>query len=241
MMNNHYIGSHLPANLNVNCTTSSNIVLNTTQVELVNEELEYQNHRLHKNLLQQENYVRRYWQNENDKQAIVNNEWNKYNYLQQDEKWFLQNNTVWRDKDKFYYHPNQNSDVISGTKDEIELEISSRNTFNLHFIDDLNNIKDIRFDTLYVSLKSLDVATQNIYDPNLSHGLVNSFSGILFNNFVSTKYLNERFNDYSLNENYEPTPALYFIQNITTDKNQMFLANRVENILSILNQIIQQF
>lgn len=227
MMENHYTGSYLPANLNVNCTTNSNIVLDAVQTELINEELEYQNHRLQKNLLHQENNVRRYWQNENDKQAIVNNEWNKYNYLQQDERWFLQNNIVWRDKDKFYYHPNQNSDVISGTKDEIELEISSRNTFNLHFVDDLNNIKDIRFDTLCVSLKSLDVATQNIYDPNLSHGLVNSFSEKLFNNFVSTKYLNERFTDYSLNENHNPTPTLYFIQNITTYKDQMFLANRM--------------
>jgi hypothetical protein len=95
-MENHYTGSYLPANLNVNCTTNSNIVLDAVQTELINEELEYQNHRFQKNLLQQENNVRRYWRNENDKQAIVNNEWNKYNHLQQDERWFLQNNVVFR-------------------------------------------------------------------------------------------------------------------------------------------------
>ncbi len=227
MKNNHYTGSHLPANLNANCTTSGHIDLDTVEVELVNEELEYQNHRLKKNLLQHENYVRRYWRNEYNKQIIIDNEWKKYNYLRQDERWFLQNNVVWRDKDRFYYHPNQNSDVISGTKDEIELEVSSRNTFNLHFVDDFNNIKDIRFDTLYVSLKALAISTRNIYDPNSRYGLVNSFNENTYNDFVSTEFLNERFTDYTLNENHKPSPTLYFIQNITSYKDQMFFANKM--------------
>ena len=142
-MNHHFRGSHLPANLNANnnCATSEQIVLDTAQAELVNEELEYQNHRLQKNLLQQENYVRRYWRNENDKQIIANNEWNKYNSLIQNERWFLSNNHISRDGDIFYYQPNHNHKVISGTKEEIELEVSSRNSFNLCIVDDLNDIK----------------------------------------------------------------------------------------------------
>ncbi|MCX6052541.1 MAG: hypothetical protein NTZ60_08510 [Campylobacterales bacterium] len=150
MMNSHFKGSYLPANLNANTTygTSEHMLLDTVHAELVNEELEYQNHRMQKNLLQQENYIRRYWRNENDKQMIVNNEWGKYNRLVQDEKWFLSNNHVSRDGDVFYYQPNHNHKVISGTKEEIELEVSSRNPFNLCFVDDLNDIKDIRFDTV---------------------------------------------------------------------------------------------
>lgn len=108
-MNNHFTGSHLPANLNAN--NSGNIILNTTQVELVNEKLEYQNHQLQKNLVKHEHYVQRYWHNENDKQMIVNNEWNKYNSLIQNERWFLSNNHISRDGDIFYYQPNHNHKV----------------------------------------------------------------------------------------------------------------------------------
>lgn len=227
MINNHVRGSHLPANLNVNnnCATSEHIVLDTVQAELVNEELEYQNHRLQKNLLQQENYVRRYWRNENDKQMIVNNEWNKYNRLLQDERHFLFNNNVWRDGDRFHYQPNQNHEVISGTKEEIEHEVSSRNNFNLHIVDDLNDIKGIRFDTIYVSIKSIDVLSQCVYDPNSRYGKVNHIGGISQNDFISTQYLDERFNNYSLGK--EPSPVLYVIQNITTFKDHAFLANRM--------------
>jgi len=227
MMNHHFRGSHLPANLNANnnCATSEQIVLDTAQAELVNEELEYQNHRLQKNLLQQENYVRRYWRNENDKQIIANNEWNKYNSLIQNERWFLSNNHISRDGDIFYYQPNHNHKVISGTKEEIELEVSSRNPFNLCIVDDINDIKGIRFETVYISIKSVDVLSQCVYDPNSRYGMVNYFNGISQNDFISTQYLEERFNDYSLSK--EPSPVLYVIQNITTYKDHAFLANRM--------------
>lgn len=226
-MNNHFRGSHLPANLNANTNyaTSEHIVSDTVQAELINEELEYQNHRMQKNLLQQANYVRRYWRNENDKQIIINNEWDKFNRLVQDERWFLSNNHVSRDGNTFYYQPNHNHKVISGTKEEIELEVSSRNPFNLCFVDDLNDIKDIRFDTVYVSIKSIDVLTQCIYDPNSRYGKENNINGVSQNDFISTKYLDERFNNYSLSK--EPSPVLYVIQNITTYKDHAFLANRM--------------
>ncbi|MBD3843070.1 MAG: hypothetical protein IE909_14560 [Campylobacterales bacterium] len=200
-------------------------MLDTIQAELVNEDLEYQNHRLQKNLLQQENYVRRYWRNENDKQMIANNEWDKYNRLLQDERHFLFHNNIWRDGDRFYYQPNQNHEVISGTKEEIEIEASSRNPYNICFVNDLNDIKEIRFDTIYVSIKSIDVLIQCVYDPNSRYGRVNHIGGVSQNNFISTKYLDERFNDYSLGK--EPSSVLYFIQNITPYKAHAFLANRM--------------
>lgn len=221
-MRNHYTGSYLPVtNSNTNYCTNDN----TIYAKLVNEELEYQNHSMQKNLLQQENYVRRYWRNENDKQIIINHEFVKYERLLQDERSFLFNNNVWRKGDKFFYQPNYNHQVISGIKEEIELEISSRNPFNLCFVDDLNDIKGIRFDTVYVSIKSIDVLTQCIYDPNSHYGKVNHIGGISQNDFSSTKYLDERFNDYSLSK--ETSSVLYFIQNISTYKNHAFLANKM--------------
>ncbi len=222
-MNNNFTGSHLPANLNVN--TSEYIVLDTLQAEIVSEELEYQNHRLQKNLLQQEKYVQRYWRNENDKQIITDNEWNKYNSLIQNERLFLSNNYISRDDDIFYYQPNHNHKVISGTKEEIELEVSSRNPFNLCIVDDINDIKGIRFETVYISIKSIDVLSQCVYDPDSRYGIVNYFNGISQNDFISTEYLDERFNNYSLSK--EPSPVLYVIQNITTYKDHAFLANRM--------------
>lgn len=225
MYNNQNTGSHSPVNLNANYTTNEYIALNTVQAKLVNEELEYQNHRIQKNLLQQESLISRYWRSENDKQIIVNNEWDKYNHLLQNQQQFLFNHNVWRNGDIFYYQPNFSNDVISGTKEKIEIEISSRDTFNLHFVDDLNKIKDIRFDTVYVSLKSLDGSRQSIYDPNSNYGKQCSFEGILQNNFISTKYLYERFQNYSIDK--KSSPVLYFIQNITTDKDHKFLANKI--------------
>ena len=85
---------------------------------------------------------------------------------------FLSNNHISRDGDTFYYQPNHNCKVISGTKEDIELEISGRNTFNLRFVDDINNIKEIHFDTLYISIKAIDVLSQCVYDPNSLHGKV---------------------------------------------------------------------
>jgi len=222
MFNSQNGGMYLPSTTH---RVNNYSPVDTIQAEIVNDELEYQNHRLQKNLLQQENYVRRYWRNENDKQMIANNEWSKYSRLVQDERWFLSNNHVSRDGDTFYYQQNQNEEVISGTKEEIELEASSRNSFNLCFVDDLNDIKGIRFDTIYVSTKSIDVLTQCIYDPNSRYGKVNHIGEISQNNFISTEYLDERFNDYSLCK--EPSSVLYFIENITTYKDHAFLANRM--------------
>jgi len=224
MNNIQNAGTNVPININTNYGMSYPLA-NALQVELVNDELDLQNHRMQKKLVQQENYIRRYWQNENDKQIIVNNEWNKYNYLAQDERQFLFMNNIWRDKNKFYYQVNQDSEIISGSKEDIELEISSRNTFNIHFVDDLNNIKDIRFDTVYVSLKSLSVLTKNIYNPDYLYGLITYDSNVFQNDFVSTEYMKKRFTDYFINEACEPSPALHFIKNITTSENQMFLAN----------------
>ncbi|WP_434579831.1 type IV secretion system DNA-binding domain-containing protein [Sulfurimonas sp. NW15] len=227
MMNNHFTGSHLPANVNANKSfvASKPIFLDTVQAELVNEELEYQNQRFQKNLIQHESLVHRHWRNENDKQIIVNNEWNKYNSLIQNEQSFLFNNRIARDGDVFYYQPNPNHKVISGTKEEIELEVSSRNPFNLCFVDDLNDIKGIRFDTVHISIKSIPVLSEQVYDPNNSYGMVNYFNEISQNDFIPTEYLYERFNDCSLEK--EPSPVLYVIQNLTTYKDHAFLANRM--------------
>jgi len=171
-MYNDSHSSHLSI-LNANSNAGGLFAVNTVEAEIVNEELEYQNQRLQKNLIQHESLVHRYWRNENDKQIITNNEWNKYNSLIQDERWFLSNNHVVRDGDTFYYQPDHNHKVISGTKEEIELEASSRNPFNLKFVDDLNDIKEVRFDTIYVSIKSIDVLLQCVYDPNSRYGMVN--------------------------------------------------------------------
>jgi len=149
----------------------------------------------------------------------------KYNCLVQDERLFLSNNHISRDGNTFYYQPNNNNEVISGTKEKIELEASSRNSFNLCFVDDLNDIKGIRFDTVYVSIKSIDILSQCIYDPNSRHGKINHNGEVSQNTFITTKYLDERFNSYSLGE--EPSPILYVIQNITTYRDHAFLANRM--------------
>jgi len=226
MENNNFTGSHLPDNINVNNgVTNECIGLNTVETEIINEELEYQNHQLQKNLLQQDKHIKRYWRNENDIQIIANNEWNKYNHLVQDERWFLSNNHVSRDGNIFYYQPNNNNEVISGTKEEIELEASSRNSFNLRLVDDLNGPKEICFDTVYVSIKSINILSQCIYDPDNDYGKISHNGEVFQNTFITTKYLDERSIDYFLGE--EPSPILYIIKNITTYRDHAFLANRM--------------
>jgi len=114
--NNQFIGLHLPIS-DASYNAGELFALNTVQTEIVNEELEYQNHRLQKNLLQQEKYIQRYLHNENNKQIIINNEWNRYNNLFQDEHYFLLTNKIWRDGSKFFYQPDHNHEVISETNE----------------------------------------------------------------------------------------------------------------------------
>jgi len=185
---------HLPSNT----SHESSYPLKT---ELVNEELEHQNHRLQKNLLKEEKLIQKYHHNENYKQMIVQNEWNKYNHLLQNERNFLSLNSIWRDGNRFYYQPYQNHRVISGTKDEIEREISSRNLYNLHFVDDLNDVKEIRFDTIFVSIKSIDTIAQYVYDPNMQYGKVNYYDCAIVNDFIKTQYLEARIHNYALSNN----------------------------------------
>lgn len=198
----------------------------TVDVEEINEGLGYQYHQMQKYLSQQENCIDRYWRNENNKRMIADYEWSKHHSLLLDEQYLLVFNNIWRHGDMFFFQNSPSQKIISGTKEKIELEVSSRNGFNLCIVDDLNDIKEIRFKTVYLSIKSIPVTTQCIYDPDYLYGIATNRIGEIYqNDFISTQYLNKRFGNFSLDK--EPSPALHFIQNITPYKNHAFLANKM--------------
>ncbi len=105
---------------------------------------------------------------------------------------------IWRYKDKFYYKPNYNDEPIVGTKDEIVLEIGSKYSCNIKFIDDLNKIrtKDVRkigIDTIYISINSIPIVDKEIFNPLFSVEIYNEFGIVYRNLFQYTPYLQKRF------------------------------------------------
>lgn len=176
--------------------------INTLSV--VNDRLNTENVILHSNINTSKILANTYWQVEAEKNNIFNNEIYKYNSLRSRQDSILNqlNNMIdfklWRYKDKFYYRANYNDEPIAGTKDEIALEIGSKYSCNIKFVDDLNKIrtKDMRkigIDTTYIAINSIPIVEKEIFNLLSSVEIYNNF-GILYRNlFQYTPYLQKRF------------------------------------------------
>lgn len=170
----------------------------------VNNRLNTENVILNNNINTSRMLTNTYWQIETEKNHIFNNEVSKYNNLKNGQDYILNqiNNTfhinLWKYKDKFYYMPRLFDEPIVGTKDEIALEIGTRFSCNVKFIDDLNKIrtKDIRkigVNTTYIGINSIPTVGKEIFNPLCSAQIYNEF-GIIFRNlFQYTSFLLKRF------------------------------------------------
>jgi hypothetical protein len=171
---------------------------------VVNDRLNTENVILNNNINTSRMLANTYWQAEAEKNSIFNNEIAKYNSLKNGQDYILNriNNVfstnLWKYKDKFYYRPNYNDELIVGTKDEIALEIGSKYSCNIKFVDDLNKIrtKDMRkigIDTTYIAINSIPIVEKEIFNLLSSVEIYNNFGIVYRNLFQYTPYLQKRF------------------------------------------------
>lgn len=192
-----------------------------------------------------ENMNNRYWASQNDYYHIENNEARKYSNLKCDEDNLLDhiNNSnypygLWRYKKKYYYRPTPETDFSKGTIEEISKDISSRYPMSVHSIPDLNNIpnniKEIKFDTVFISEKAIPVIEDEIIDIKQKYEIFQDINGLFYRNLlVNTKYLKSRFKYHYIDSN-KSTKARLFIQKMTTFKDSLFLLNRLGRFIKTL-------
>lgn len=185
-----------------------------------------------------ENSIDRYWNDLVDYRHIKNNKHREYNDLISDQNNLLndidkRNNSygLWRYKDDFYYRASPQSELCIGNAEKISKEISSRYPINVRIVDDLNdisnNIKEIRFDTVFISKKSIIVIDGEVIEPTQQYEIFKHRNGKFYRNLiVTTESLTKRFENYNKNSS-ESTKIKVFIQKISTYSDSKFLLNRL--------------
>lgn len=205
------------------------------EVDMFNQAIEYKEHT-----------NQRYWNGEVNFNQIINNENNKYQNLLNCEQNYLSHINssnypygIWRYKKDFYYRPNPDSNLCSGNVEEISKELSSRYPVNFHLIPDLNiarnNINEVKFDTVYLSTKSIIVIEGEVVAPLEQYEIFQDSMGRLWRNLIqNTDYLKKRFENHYLDTSYT-TKTRFFIQKISTPKDSMFLLNRLGKFFKSLH------
>ena len=215
------------------------------QFSVLQSDFQYNIRQYDKNVGYLENVNTRYWNAQYDYYNIENNEYIKYNNLL-----IAQNNILnsinslnyscglWRYKDDFYYRASIQSKLCSGNKEKISTEISSRYTINVYIVDDLNNIpnniKEIKFDTVFLSKKYIIVIDGEVIEPNQQYEIFQTEDGKFYRNLiVNTEFLNKRFQKITINP-YIITRIKVFIQKISTYSDSKILLTKLGNFFKTL-------
>lgn len=180
----------------------------------------------------------KYWNTQYEYSNIENNEFQKYINLKKRQDDLINHinnsnysNGLWRYKDIFYYRASPQNELCIGNAERISSEISSRYPINVRIIDDLNNIpnniKEISFDTVFISKKSIIVIDSEIIEPNQQYEIFQTIDRKFYRNLiVNTEFLRKRFQNYSIPQNIS-TKTKVFIQKISTYNDSKFLLNRL--------------
>lgn len=203
-MNNHNFPSLLPNNQN-------NTSLQVDVLPGNNHNYNISNGLDNSALIKAENQVQRYLQLQQNLYNIYLNEHNRYNYLKSSQDNLLKSINFdmirfWRYKNKFYYRPKQDSDLIIGSKDEIANEISSRfNNINVTIVDDLNDVLtsvQVKINTVYIALNSITVVENEVFETRYFYNIFLNQNGSFSRNLLHhTPYLLNRFRDYYISNN----------------------------------------
>jgi hypothetical protein len=213
---------------------------NARMVPMANGQINQQIKELKKQNRNLKNQTEKYWQGNFNLNHIINNEQMKYDNLKFKEQSILGDINklcypirLWRFKDKFYYRPSEYSEVIECDINELQEEISSRySNVNICIVSDLNdamtyNNIDIKVDTTYLSINSIPVVTNTVFEKNINSEIIISYDGSYsLNKLRHSAYLVNRLYNFELKD--EPVSyAKQFIQQMTTIKDLKFLANRL--------------
>ena len=208
------------------------------QFSILQSDFQYNIRQYDKNVGYLENVNNRYWNAQYDYSNIENNEYIKYKNLldcQDDLLNHIHNSNypcgLWKYKDDFYYRASPQSELCIGNAEKISKEISSRYPINVRIVDDLNdisnNIKEIRFDTVFISKKSIIVIDGEVIEPTQQYEIFKHRNGKFYRNLiVTTESLTKRFENYNKNSS-ESTKIKVFIQKISTYSDSKFLLNRL--------------
>lgn len=204
----------------------------------ISKEISQNSNQLNYQMRTLENSIDRYWNTRVDYRHIKNNKHREYNNLISDQNSLLNSINeknypfgLWRYKDDFYYRASSQSELCIGNAEKISKEISSRYPMNVHIVDDLNNIpnniKEIKFDTVCISKKSIIVIDGEVIEPNQQYEIFHDRDGRFYRNLiVNTEFLKKRFKNYNKNSS-ESTKTKVFIQQISTYNDAKFLLNRL--------------
>ena len=218
---------------------------NLNRQSSIQSDFQYNIRQYDKNVVYLENVNNRYWNAQYDYSNIENNEYIKYKNLldrQDDLLNHIHNSNypcgLWRYKDDFYYRASPQSELCIGNKEKISKEISSRYPMNIHIIDDLNNIpnniKEIRFDTVFISTKSIIVIDGESIEPNLQYEIFLNLDGKSYRNLIiNTEFLKKRFQFSKLTLN-NSTKTKVFIEKICMFNDSQFLLNGLKNFFKTL-------
>ena len=205
---------------------------------VIQSDLQYNIRQLDRDLRHLENTHDRYWNAQYEYSNIEDNEYIKYKNLldrQDDLLNHIHNSNypcgLWRYKDDFYYRASPQSELCIGNKEKISKEISSRYPMNVHIVDDLNNIpnniKEIKFDTVFISTKSIIVIDGEVIEPNEQSEIFKDRDGRFYRNLIkNTEFLGKRFINSEINL-INQTKTKVFIQKISTYNDARFLLNRL--------------
>lgn len=208
------------------------------QFSILQSDFQYNIRQYDKNVGYLENVNDRYWNAQYEYSNIEDNEYRKYRNLLDSQNNLLDriDNSnypygLWRYKDDFYYKASTQSELCIGNKEKISKEISSRYPMNVHIVDDLsnipNNIKEMKFNTAYISTKSIIVIDGEVIAPNEQYEIFKDRDGRFYRNLiVNTEFLKKRFQNFNLNQNIQ-TKTKIFIQKISTVNDSQFLLNRL--------------
>lgn len=215
------------------------------QFSILQSDFQYNIRQYDKNVVYLENVNNRYWNTQDEYFNIKDNEFRKYRNLLD-----AQNNLLnhihnsnypcglWRYKDDFYYRASPQSELCIGNKEKISKEISSRYPMNIHIIDDLNNIpnniKEIRFDTVFISTKSIIVIDGEVIEPKEQYEIFQNRYGRFYRNLiVNTEFLKKRF-QFSKSTLNSSTKTKVFIEKICMFNDSQFLLNGLKNFFKTL-------
>ncbi|MDD2382915.1 MAG: hypothetical protein PHN18_01855 [Sulfurospirillaceae bacterium] len=144
-----------------------------------------------------ENTNQRYWQAEANRQHIWNNEVSKYNSLINAQNSLLHRINdpeirLWRYQKQLYYRTN-NGQLISANQIEIQKELSSRYGCNVRIYNDINDVlqnnNENRINTFPITINSLPIIEEELFNPNTKYELFQDYNGVWKRNLLAdTRY-----------------------------------------------------
>lgn len=182
---------------------------NNDQLSMMLTGIDHQINSLNRISKNSENANQRYWDAENNRQWINNNEISKYTHLIDTQNNLLRRINdaeirIWRFKDLLYYRTNSGQLIID-KQSEVQKELSCRYGNDVSFVNDMNDVlrnnNQIRVNTIFISINCLITVDVEIFTSSNYLELIKYHNGVWKRNLLAyTRYMKKRtyINDKSM-------------------------------------------